>query len=127
MMDMMLLADSDNVKESLLINDNLTNFFTILEIQYLLGYSILQGSNFELQENQDNATLTRRLPQTSRQFSDKLQDLEQSETLENIVKTTSTNNDDELLKRVTMITEEHLSNLVPVIADFISFVSNKVK
>ncbi|XP_032690962.1 uncharacterized protein LOC116853819 isoform X2 [Odontomachus brunneus] len=95
MMDMMLLTDSDN------------------------------GSNFELQESQDNATLTRRVPKTSRQFSDKLQDLEQSETLENIVKTTSTNNDDELLKRVTMITEEHLSNLVPVIADFISFVSNK--
>ncbi|XP_014482499.1 PREDICTED: uncharacterized protein LOC106748475 [Dinoponera quadriceps] len=95
MMDMMLLADSDN------------------------------GSNLELQEGQDNAMLTRRQPKALRKFPDKLQCTEHSETIEHIVKTTSTNNDDELVKRVTMITEEHLSNLVPVIADFMSFVSNK--
>lgn len=75
--------------------------------------------------------LTRRQSKPSRIFvenrPDKLRDTERSETIENIVKTTSTNNDDELVKRVTMITEERLSDLVPVIADLISLVSNKVQ
>lgn len=70
--------------------------------------------------------LTKRQPKVLRTFSDKLQEVEHSEIIENIVKTTSTNND-ELVKRVTRITEEHLSNLVPVIADLMSFVSNRVK
>lgn len=87
----------------------------------------MKGSHLELQENQDNAMLTIRQPKTLRRFPDKLQDTEHFETIENIVKTTRTNNDDELVKKVTMITEEHLSNLVPVIADLMSFVSNKVK
>ncbi|EFN78721.1 hypothetical protein EAI_11341 [Harpegnathos saltator] len=95
MVDMTLLADSDN------------------------------DSNFELPESQDNAMLTRRQPKALGKFSGKLQNVEHSETIEDIVKTTSTNNDDELIRRVTMITEEHLSNLVPVIADLMSFVSNK--
>jgi len=70
--------------------------------------------------------LTRRIPKTSRKVSDNLQDSKQSESLENIVKNTTTNNDDELMRKVTMITEEHLSSLVPIIADLMSFVSNKV-
>lgn len=69
--------------------------------------------------------LTRRICKAPRKCSDKLQKQQQSETIENIVKNTSTNNDDEFMKRETMITED-LSNLVPVIADFMSFVSNKV-
>lgn len=70
--------------------------------------------------------LTRRVTKASRKFSDNLQDSKQSESIENIVKNTTTNNDDELVKKVTMITEEHLSSLVPIIADLMSFVSNKV-
>lgn len=70
--------------------------------------------------------LTRRICKAPKKCSDKLQKQQQSETIENIVKNTSTNNDDEFMKRETMITEEHLSNLVPVIADFMSFVSNQV-
>jgi len=70
--------------------------------------------------------LTRRIPKVSKKFSGKIQDSKSSETIENIVKNTSTNNDDDLVKRVTMITEEHLSNLVPIIADLMSLVS-KVK
>lgn len=70
--------------------------------------------------------LTRRLPKTSRQSFDELQDLKQSETIENIVKTTSTNND-ELVKRMTVVTEDHLSDLVSIIANLMTFVFNKVK
>ncbi|CAL1685030.1 unnamed protein product [Lasius platythorax] len=81
-------------------------------------------SNFETQEKHD-AMLTRRVTKASRKFSDNLQDSKQSESIENIVKNTTTNNDDELVKKVTMITEEHLSSLVPIIADLMSFVSNK--
>lgn len=81
-------------------------------------------SNFETQERH-NTMLTRRIPKASRKISDNLQDSKQSESLENIVKNTTTNNDDELVKKVTMITEEHLSSLVPIIADLMSFVSNK--
>lgn len=70
--------------------------------------------------------LTRRISKTSKEVSDNLQDSKQSENIENIVKNTTTNNDDELMRKVTMITEEHLSSLVPIIADLMSFVSNKV-
>lgn len=70
--------------------------------------------------------LTKRISKTSRKVSDNLQDSKQSESIENIVKNTTTNNDDELMRKVTMITEEHLSSLVPIIADLMSFVSNKV-
>lgn len=70
--------------------------------------------------------LTRRIPKASSKISDNLQDSKQSESIENIVKNTTTNNDDELVKKVTMITEEHLSSLVPIIADLMSYVSNKV-
>lgn len=70
--------------------------------------------------------LTRRIPKASGKISDNLQDSKQSESIENIVKNTTTNNDDELVKKVTMITEEHLSSLVPIIADLMSYVSNKV-
>lgn len=70
--------------------------------------------------------LTRRISKISKKVSDNLQDSKQSESIENIVKNTTTNNDDELMKKVTMITEEHLSSLVPIIADLMSFVSNKV-
>lgn len=80
-------------------------------------------SNLETQERHN--MLTRRIPKTSRKVSDNLQDSKQSESLENIVKNTTTNNDDELMRKVTMITEEHLSSLVPIIADLMSFVSNK--
>ncbi|KAL6264706.1 hypothetical protein P5V15_004805 [Pogonomyrmex californicus] len=83
------------------------------------------GSNLETQERHNDAMLTRRICKESRKCSNKLQNQQQSETLENIVKNTSTNNDDELTKRMTTITEEHLSDLVPVIADFMSYVSNK--
>lgn len=69
--------------------------------------------------------LTRRICKMPRKCSGKLQNQKQLESIENIVKSTFTNNDDESMKRETT-TEEHLSNLVPVIADFISFVSNKV-
>lgn len=69
--------------------------------------------------------LTRRICKAPRKCSGKLQDQKQLETIENIIKSTSTNNDDESMNRETT-TEEHLSNLVPVIADFISFVSSKV-
>lgn len=69
--------------------------------------------------------LTRRICKAPKKCSGKLQNQKQLESIENIVKNTSTNNDDESMKRET-ITEEHLSNLVPVIADFMSFVSNKV-
>lgn len=70
--------------------------------------------------------LTRRIPKASSKISDNLQGSKQSESIENIVKNTTTNNDDELVKKVTMITEEHLSSLVPIIADLMSYVSNKV-
>lgn len=70
--------------------------------------------------------LTRRIPKVARKCFGKLQDQRQTETIENIVRNTSTNNDDELTQRATTITEEHLSNLVPVIADLMSFVSTKV-
>lgn len=70
--------------------------------------------------------LTRRIPKASGKISDNVQDSKQSESIENIVKNTTTNNDDELVKKVTMITEEHLSSLVPIIADLMSYVSNKV-
>ncbi|KYN19944.1 PREDICTED: uncharacterized protein LOC108761088 isoform X1 [Trachymyrmex cornetzi] len=83
------------------------------------------GSNFETQERHNNAMLTRRICKTPRKYSSKSRNQKQSETIENIVKNTSTNNDDESMKKEPMITEEHLSNLVPVIADFMSFVSNK--
>ncbi|XP_012229223.1 uncharacterized protein [Linepithema humile] len=82
------------------------------------------GSNFETQERHNNTMLTRRIPKATRKCSGK-QDQRQIETIENIVRNTSTNNDDELAKRATTITEEHLSNLVPVIADLMSFVSTK--
>ncbi|KAL6448347.1 hypothetical protein ACFW04_000351 [Cataglyphis niger] len=81
-------------------------------------------SNFETQERH-NTMLTRRIPKASSKISDNLQDSKQSESIENIVKNTTTNNDDELVKKVTMITEEHLSSLVPIIADLMSYVSNK--
>ncbi|XP_029676404.1 uncharacterized protein LOC115243487 isoform X1 [Formica exsecta] len=81
-------------------------------------------SNFETQERH-NTMLTRRIPKASGKTSDNLQDSKQSESIENIVKNTTTNNDDELVKKVTMITEEHLSSLVPIIADLMSYVSNK--
>ncbi|XP_071630043.1 uncharacterized protein [Temnothorax longispinosus] len=80
------------------------------------------GNNFETQERHNNAMLTRRICKVPRKGSGKLQNRKQLETIENIVKNTSTNNDDE---RETAITEDHLSNLVPVIADFMSFISNK--
>ncbi|XP_072744288.1 uncharacterized protein [Anoplolepis gracilipes] len=80
-------------------------------------------SNLETQERH-NTMLTRRIPKASRKILDNLQDSKQSESIENIVKNTATNNDDELMKKV-MITEEHLSSLVPIIADLMSFVSNK--
>ncbi|XP_039302177.1 uncharacterized protein LOC105206371 isoform X2 [Solenopsis invicta] len=83
------------------------------------------ASNFEIQERHNNAMLTRRISKAPRKCSGKSQNQKQSETIENIVKNTSTNNDNEFMKRETMITDEHLSNLVPVIADFMSFVSNK--
>jgi len=86
--------------------------------------SILQGSNLETQERHNNAMLTRRICKAPKKYSGKLQNGKQ-ETIENIVKNTTTNNNDELIKRETLITEE-LSNLVPVIADLMSFVSNKV-
>ncbi|XP_011877301.1 PREDICTED: uncharacterized protein LOC105567226 [Vollenhovia emeryi] len=79
------------------------------------------GSNFETQERHNNAMPTRRI---ARKRSGRLRDEKQLETIENIVKNTSTNNDDESVKREA-VTEEHLSNLVPVIADFMSLVSNK--
>lgn len=77
----------------------------------------------ETQERHNNAMLTRRICKTPRKCSGKLQNQKQLETIENIVKNTSTNNDDESAKRETPITEEHLFHLVPVIADFMSFVS----
>ncbi|XP_012063912.1 PREDICTED: uncharacterized protein LOC105627234 [Atta cephalotes] len=83
------------------------------------------GSNLETQEKHNNAMLTRRISKAPRKYSSKSQNQKQLETIENIVKNTSTNNDDESMKREPMITKEHLSNLVPVIADFMSFVSNK--
>ncbi|KYN40310.1 hypothetical protein ALC56_05255 [Trachymyrmex septentrionalis] len=83
------------------------------------------GSNFEMQERHNNTMLTRRICKAPRKYSSKSQNQKQLETIENIVKSTSTNNDDESMKREPMITKEHLSNLVPVIADFMSFVSNK--
>ncbi|KYQ54499.1 hypothetical protein ALC60_06646 [Trachymyrmex zeteki] len=83
------------------------------------------GSNFETHESHNNTMLTRRIYKTPRKYSSKSQNKKQLETIENIVKNTSTNNDDESMKREPMITEEHLSNLVPVIADFMSFISNK--
>ncbi|KAH0956325.1 hypothetical protein HN011_008141 [Eciton burchellii] len=83
------------------------------------------GSNIETQDEHYNAMLTRRISKVSKKFSGKLQDSKSSETIENIVKNTSTNNDDDLVKRVTMITEEHLSNLVPIIADLMSLVSKQ--
>jgi len=83
----------------------------------------LQGSNLETQERHNNAMLTRRICKAPKKYSGKSQNRKQ-ETIENIVKNTITNND-EFIKRETMITEE-LSNLVPVIADLMSFVSNKV-
>lgn len=88
--------------------------------------SILQDSNLETQEKHNNTMLTRRISKAPRKYSSKSQNQKQLETIENIVKNTSTNNDDESMKREPMITKEHLSNLVPVIADFMSFVSNKV-
>lgn len=81
-------------------------------------------SNFETQQKH-NAMLTRRVTKASRKCSDNLQDSKQSESIENIVKNTTTNKDDELVKKMTTITEEHLSSLVPIIADLMSFVSNK--
>lgn len=86
----------------------------------------LQGSNFEQQERHNGANLTRRRPKASRRLSG--QDLEQSETIENIVKNTSTNNNGELImnRLPETITEENLSNLVPIIAELMSFASNKV-
>ncbi|KYN07295.1 hypothetical protein ALC62_01497 [Cyphomyrmex costatus] len=83
------------------------------------------GSNFETQERHNNAMLTRRICKVPKKCSSKSQNQKQLETIENIVKNTSTNNDDESMKKELMSTEEHLSNLVPVIADFMSFVSNK--
>lgn len=117
----MLPIDSDNVKNLL---------FTVRKIIALKAQTTFftsQGSNFEAQERHNNAMLTRRIPKPARKCSGKLQDRRQADTIENIVRNTSTNNDDELAKRATTITEEHLSNLVPVIADLMSFVSTKVK
>ncbi|XP_011338604.1 uncharacterized protein LOC105280088 isoform X2 [Ooceraea biroi] len=82
------------------------------------------GSNPDSQERHYSAMLTRRIPKTSRKSSDKLQHAKSSETIEDIVKNTCTNNDDNSMKNVTTITEEHLSNLIPIIADLMSFVSN---
>lgn len=67
--------------------------------------------------------LTRRICKAPRKCSGKLKNQKQLETIENIVKNTSTNNDDESTKKETAITEENLFNLVPIIADFMSFVS----
>ncbi|XP_012527400.1 uncharacterized protein LOC105831662 isoform X2 [Monomorium pharaonis] len=81
-------------------------------------------SNFEPQEKYNNAMLTRRIYKTPKKCSGKSQNQKQSEAIENIVKNTVTNND-EFMKRETTITDEHLSNLVPIIADFMSYISNK--
>lgn len=70
--------------------------------------------------------LTRRIFRPLKIASSKLQEPKQSETIEDIVKNTCTNNDDELTSRVATITEEHLSSLVPIIADLMSLVSSKV-
>lgn len=92
----------------------------------------LQGSSLETQRvSPCSAMLTRRISKASRKFSGTLQDTKSSETIEDIVKNTSTNNDEDLMKTnathlVTTNTEERLSNLVPVIADLMSFVSSKV-
>lgn len=86
------------------------------------------GSNLETQDRHYNAMLTRRISKASRKSSGKSQDARSTETIEDIVKNTSTNNDgddDPGKGPVTTITEEHLSNLVPVIADLMSFVSSK--
>ncbi|KAL0109438.1 hypothetical protein PUN28_014483 [Cardiocondyla obscurior] len=112
-------ADQDKIKKHRMFakNDDIKTMMDILPIDSD------NGSNFEMQRKHNNAMLTRRISKVPKKWSDKNQ--KQSESIENIVKNTFTNNDDESVKRETAITEEHLSNLVPIIADFMSFISNK--
>ncbi|XP_020278342.1 uncharacterized protein LOC109852014 isoform X2 [Pseudomyrmex gracilis] len=73
----------------------------------------------------NSAMLTRRISKSLKIASNKSQEPKQSETIEDIVKNTCTNNDNKPTPRVTTITEKHLSTLVPIIADLMSLVSSK--